>query len=313
MWVVVVLLLGSAVWPARAGLRCWQARVALRRAARLAARREFDLDPYELAGLADNVAVLLMARMHEDGRLVASRSGDITITRALGATDGSGAPGEGDLETALVRWLGPQSTWEFGTLIVDVARCPQVRALRERLAATGLLVDGALRQQALKACTRMGWANATVVLAGVAALGWTLVRGEDWRIPAAAFTALVALAGGVRSVSFPKWRRLTSTGARVLAEAQAADRWKHGSAAVAAHGLSALPEDHDLRVCQNGDWTRAITRRWERSLAPEPEPAPAPAPARHTGRDGGVGACGMGGGGGCGGGGCGGGGCGGGV
>ncbi|GAA1397588.1 hypothetical protein GCM10009639_35200 [Kitasatospora putterlickiae] len=293
MWLVVVLLLGAAVWPARAGLRCRAARGALRRAERSAAGREPDLEPYELAVLAKNVPELFMARMYADGRLVASRSGDVTITRANETTGGSGAPGEGDFETAVVRALGSRSTWGFRLLAWTVAQGPGSRALLERLVAMGLLEDEVLRRRAEKACLRMAWASATIAPVGLVALVWTLARNEDWRVPVVSFTVLLAAALGVRVASLPGWRYATGTGARLLAEARADDRWKHGTAAVAAHGLAALPEDHDLRICREGDDRRtAALLREERSRAPAPPPA----------RDGGVGACGMGCGGGCGGG-----------
>ncbi|MFE7528668.1 hypothetical protein ACFU7Y_23560, partial [Kitasatospora sp. NPDC057542] len=255
MWVVLVLLPAAGAAVAAAAWRCRSALRELRRAERLAAGREFDLDRIELAFLAGVLAELMLVEMYEGGRLVASRSGDVTVTEAAaGAADGPGAghgPGAGDgFEAVAVRWLGPTRTGDIGELIREVDRSPETKALRKRLAAQGLADDEELVKRAREAGERMPAVLVSVAAAGLAALVWTLARHENWLVPLTAFPPLFAAALWINHTSWPPTRSATGLGARVLAAALTSERWKHGRAAVAVRGLAALPEDHDLRICR---------------------------------------------------------------
>ncbi|MGW1178115.1 TIGR04222 domain-containing membrane protein [Kitasatospora sp. NPDC002543] len=256
MGVVPVLLLGTAAGVAAVGLRCRAALRALYRAERRAAGREFDLDASELACLAGTLGQLTLTRMHEAGRLVASRSGDVTATGAAGgpgALDGAGAAGgAGGFEAAAVRALGPTRTCGITRLIRAVDHGAEAKALRARLAARGLAYDEEQADRLGEFGRRTAALLALVVSAGLAALVWTLARGEDWLLPLLAFPPLLAAVLWIGRAARPPAGIATGPGTRVLEAARAGAHRSHGAAAVAVRGLDALPAGHDLRLCQDG-------------------------------------------------------------
>ncbi|MFI2611183.1 TIGR04222 domain-containing membrane protein [Kitasatospora sp. NPDC018619] len=310
MWVVPVLLLGAAVGLAAGWLRSRAALRELHRAERDARGREFDLRPHELAALAGNLAQLTLLELYERGRIVASRSGDVTAT-ATPAAPGAGPQETAPVEEAVVEQLGPTGTGDIGALVTAVERGPQVREVRARLAGAGLVDDEELQERARQASAQMFTVLVSVAATGVAALAWALVTGGNLLLPPAGFAVLFALALWAHRRSWPYLRPTTVLGARVLAEARAARRHPRDRAeAVALDGLEALPADHDLRVCQEA----ARARKAALARAAATKRTASHGTGGRSGGSGGVGAGGCGGG--CGSSGCGsgcGGGCGGGA
>ncbi|WP_224275605.1 TIGR04222 domain-containing membrane protein [Streptomyces sp. LS1784] len=265
MWVVLVLLAGTGMGLAAAWLNFRAKARGLNRAERLAAGREFDLGLEELACLAHHLAELKLLEMYEAGRIVVSRTGDVTATTALACP-------EDGFEAEVVRRLGPTRTGDMGKLITWVDYDPPAQALRSRLAVAGLLND---RELVDRMWLAYGWtpvASGAVAVAGVAAFVFTLVRHDNWLFPLVAFPVLFAVALLVNYLVEPPWEardRYTSLGSRVLSEARAADRREHGPTvdrrehgpmAVALAGLSALPVDHALRICLEASRARARKR-----------------------------------------------------
>ncbi|MFJ9692217.1 hypothetical protein [Kitasatospora sp. NPDC101183] len=68
MWPVVVLLAAAVTAVAVAAVRCYAGLREIHRAERLAAGKEFDLEPVELALLAENLTDLTVMEMYGAGR-----------------------------------------------------------------------------------------------------------------------------------------------------------------------------------------------------------------------------------------------------
>ncbi|MFI6154298.1 TIGR04222 domain-containing membrane protein [Kitasatospora sp. NPDC051170] len=269
MWVVLVLLAAAVAMVVVAAVLCHVRLRTLRRAERLAAGREFDLTRIELALLAGKLGELIVTEMYEAGRLVAARSGDVTLTTTAavgaGAEDGAG----GGFEAAVVRLLGSERTGDLWTLRMALDKSPEVKALRERLAAQGLAYDEELVERAMRVNRLMPTLIGTVFVTGVAAVYWTGAHRGLWPFPLevsalAAFLLPLGAALWLNHVSWPTTLTPTGSGERALEAARAAAP-RHGTAAVALRGLRALPDDHDLRACHAGTGAR-LTARVEESM-----------------------------------------------
>ncbi|MFE4973943.1 TIGR04222 domain-containing membrane protein [Kitasatospora sp. NPDC056651] len=269
MWVVLILFLVTGTALAVVRPRARAALHELYRAEQLAAGREFDLGRDELACLAGHLADLKILEMHGAGLLVASRSGDLTLT-----TPPAGPQGVFEEEAA--RQFGPTRTRDLREVLASLDRSPPAVALRDRLPAQGLHYDDKLRDRVRRIHDWTAVVLASVTVAGVASLVITLARHENGLVPLVPFAALFAAAWLVNHriwMPLSVWGPRTGLGVRVLAEARPTGR-RYGPAAVALDGLSALPAKHDLRICYEASLARARKR----------------APSSHYG----VGFCGMG-------------------
>ncbi|MFE6051879.1 TIGR04222 domain-containing membrane protein [Kitasatospora sp. NPDC056446] len=261
MWLVLVLLLGVGAAVAVAAVRCHVGQRDLRRAERLADGREFDLEPIELAFLAGNLGALTVTEMYEGGRLIASRSGEVTLTTPGAARTGTGAgagaaagDGAGDgFEAVVVRSLGSALTGDLKTLLRAVDGSPEAKALRARLAAHGLADDEELVERVRRVNRRTPVLIGAVAVACAVAGAWTGTHRGLWPTPPAvsllaAFLVPFAAALWINQVSWPPLRSATAPGERVLEAARGAEV-RQGTMTVALWGLTALPAGHDLRTC----------------------------------------------------------------
>ncbi|MGW7446202.1 hypothetical protein [Kitasatospora sp. NPDC054795] len=260
MWLVLVLLPGAGTVMAVAAVRCYGALRKLRRAERLAAGRAFDLESIELAFLAGKVGDLTVAQMYEGGRLVAARSGDVMLTTpaaaGTGAATGDGA-GDG-FEAVVVRSLRSARTGDLKTLFRAVDRSPEAKALRARLAARGLADDEELVERLWRVNRRTPALGGAAVAMSLATVAWTSPHRGLWPVPLAVFLLSLVAVLWINRVSCPSLRTATGPGERVLEAAQAAEPRRHGTAAVALWGLSALHADHDLRTCDAASGARSL-------------------------------------------------------
>ncbi|MBD0673148.1 TIGR04222 domain-containing membrane protein [Streptomyces sp. CBMA156] len=264
MWVALVLLAAAVAAVALAAARCYLGLRKLRRAERLATGREFDLAGIELAFLAGNLGELTVAEMYEGGRLVAARSGDVTLTTpAATGTGAGGEDGAGDgLEAVAVRSLGSARTGDLRTLLRAVDGSPEAKALRARLAAQGLADSEELVERVRRVNRRTPVLIGAVVVACSVAGAWMNTHRGLWPVPLAdcllaAFLVPFAAALWTNQVSWPPLRTATAPGERVLGAARAAEL-RQGTATVALWGLTALPAGHDLRTCEAA--TRTLLR-----------------------------------------------------
>ncbi|WP_157881986.1 hypothetical protein [Streptomyces rubellomurinus] len=255
---------------------------------------------YELACLARHVGETALLLMHERGDLVASRSGDVTVTRRKL---------KGDFEAAVVASVGQVRTRDLLHVVAEVEAGSAVAALRCRLTRRGLLQDGNLYLRAATAAARLRLVLGLSMTAGVVAVCWMVADGGNGLPAALAFEALCCAVVLFVRRHRPHRRHTTALGDRVLARARAQARWRDTWGSVAFGGLNALPPEHELRLALAASQARAQAVREAAVAAARARRA---ARASEGGHDGGGvgGACG---GAGCGGGGCGGGGCGGGC
>ncbi|GAA1158067.1 hypothetical protein GCM10009664_27280 [Kitasatospora gansuensis] len=248
MWLVPILLLLSvvAVGLVRAWIR--KGAVEFYRAERENADGSLaDLDVYQLARLAKTVKATVLVGMYEQGRLVASTSGTVTVVD----------PEPRDrVEAALIEAAGPTRTVRITKLFeADLGRDAERDA---ELARRGLLEDRELYDRvAGPRASAARLVAVLVLLAGVVSVWWSVAQGKDVLRPAAFFVAILSVA--MRSVfRWPPLRRFPTDLADRLLAAARADVGKAVGAgdagdpplvrAVALHGLSALPKDHDLVV-----------------------------------------------------------------
>ncbi|WP_031074117.1 hypothetical protein [Streptomyces sp. NRRL WC-3742] len=253
MLLVLVLLLGAGTVTAVSTVRCRRAVRGLYRAERLAAGREFDLTRTELAYLAGNLGAMTVTTMHEGGRLVATRSGDVTLTTpaAAGTWAGTGAGDRAgnDFEEVAVGWLRSAHPNDLRLLLRVVDTSPEAKALRARLAVQGLAYDEELVERVRWVDQRKARLAGALAAMLVAALEWPRAFPGLWPIPLAVLLPSLAAAFWITCVSTPPLRTTTGPGERVLKAALAAEPRRRGTAAVALRGLTALPADHDLRTC----------------------------------------------------------------
>ncbi|MET8544076.1 TIGR04222 domain-containing membrane protein [Kitasatospora sp. NPDC004799] len=264
MWVVPGLLVGTAAAVAATWLNAGVWLSKLYRAERRARGREFDPSPEEVACLAGHLVELRLLKMYDAGRIVVSRQGDVT------ATTTSTGP-EDYFEAAAVGRLGPTRTGDLRMLTTWLDDDAPPHAVRRRLVAAGLLHDRKLLDRASLAEESMAVVSFAVAAVGVAAFVYALVRHENWLLPLLGFPALFAVARlAITLVDlYGDFSWHTGLGSRVLSEARSADRREHGPAvdrrehapmAVALAGLSALPAEHDLRICLEASRARARAR-----------------------------------------------------
>ncbi|MFE4356901.1 TIGR04222 domain-containing membrane protein [Kitasatospora sp. NPDC056800] len=264
MWVVPGLLVGAGTAVAATWLNAGVWMGKLYGIERRAKGREFDPSVEEVACLAGHLVELRLLKMHDAGRIVVSRSGDVTAT--VTATDP-----EDYFEAAAVRSLGPTRTGDMRTLTMWLDDDAPPHAVRRRLVAAGLLNDAKLLDRASLAEELMVLVSFVVAAVGVAAFVYALVRDESWLLPLLAFSVLFAVARlAVALVDmYGDFSRHTGLGSRVLSEARSADRREHGPTAdrrehapmaVALVGMSALPAEHALRVCLEASRARASAR-----------------------------------------------------
>ncbi|MFE4516358.1 TIGR04222 domain-containing membrane protein [Kitasatospora sp. NPDC056783] len=268
MWVVPGLLAvaGAAVAVTWLNAGVWMGR--LYGAERRAKGREFEPSVEEVACLAGHLVELRLLAMYDAGRIVVSRSGDVTATAAAATTS---TDPEDYFEAAAVRTLGPTRTGDMRTLTMWLDDDAPPHAVRRRLVAAGLLNDAKLLDRASLAEESMALVSFVVAAVGVAAFVYALVRGENWLLPLLAFPALFAVArlAIVLVDMYGDFGRHTGLGSRVLSEARSADRREHGPTvdrhehapmAVALAGMSALPAGHALRICLEASRARASAR-----------------------------------------------------
>ncbi|MFJ2864038.1 TIGR04222 domain-containing membrane protein [Kitasatospora sp. NPDC087314] len=246
MWVVSGLLVGTGAAVAATWLNAGVWMGKLYRAERRAKGREFDPSLEEVACLARHLVELRLLEMYDAGRIVVSRKGDVTATTTSTSTGPAG-----NFEAAAVRELGPTRTGDLQMLTKWLDDDAPPHAVRRRLVAAGLLNDRKLLDRASLAEESMVLVSFVVAVVGVAAFVYALVRHENWLLPLLAFPALFAVARLVITLvdMYGNFSRHTGLGSRVLSEARSADRREHAPMAVALAGLSALPAEHDLRIC----------------------------------------------------------------
>ncbi|MFJ8474032.1 TIGR04222 domain-containing membrane protein [Kitasatospora sp. NPDC094011] len=261
MWVVPGLLVatGAAVAVTWLMAGIWMGK--LYRVERRSKGREFDPSPEDVACLAGHLVELRLLTMYDAGRIVVSRSGDVTATTTTSSP-------EHYFEAAAVHKIGPTRTGDLEMLTKWLDDDAPPHAVRSRLVAEGLLHDGKLLDRAELAEEWMALVSYAVAAVGVAAFVYALVRHENWLLPLLAFPALFAVALSANTLvdKYGDFKRHTGLGSRVLSEAWSTDRREHGPAsnrrehapmAVALAGLSALPAEHDLRICLEASRTRS--------------------------------------------------------
>ncbi|WP_327677542.1 TIGR04222 domain-containing membrane protein [Kitasatospora sp. NBC_00458] len=328
MGAVTVLFLAAI---AVVGLNVFRAAAAVAglRRAELAPRRSgFTPGTYELAYLAEHLAETAVAVMHQEGRLVASRSGTVTVTDPATAAETAVAA-----EATVILAAGPTRTRPLAELLADrrlsgwqlAEASPE---LRERLVASGLLRDQQLYARARAGYDSAPYAPVLVGLMGAVALWQADLHEGPLGLVQAGFGVLFAAALAVALWPRPKPSHTTELGRKVLARARASADGESPALVVALGGLYALPPDHPLAVARAAPPAPPEpVRRSAPPVAPPASPGPSDAPPgapsdarptrsdtpRSTGRQdppepgwGGVGTGGLGGGG-CGGAGCGGG------
>ncbi|MFJ9694366.1 hypothetical protein [Kitasatospora sp. NPDC101183] len=270
MLLILVLLLGAGTVITVATVRCHRAVRRLYRAERLAAGREFDLTRTELAHLAGNLGAMTVAKMHEGGRLVAARSGDVTLTTPAAAGTGAGAEAGdrtgNEFEAVAVRLYTSAHADDLNYLLMSVDTSPEAKALRARLAAQGLAYDEELVERVRWVDQRKARLGGSLVVMFLATLGWPRAFPGVWPVPLPVLLLSFAAVFWATGASTPPPRTTTGPGERVLKAARAAEPLRKGTAAVALRGLSALPADHDLRTCDAGSRRRSQEARRQEEI-----------------------------------------------
>jgi uncharacterized protein (TIGR04222 family) len=205
------------------------------------------VDLYEaayLAGGPERVVDLTLVTMAEHGRLHLAHTGWTTVVEASARTE---------LERAALEAIGPEGQCPTSELRAALASGPTVQQLAGRLAAAGLAVPKALREDVAAAVAAVRRAGLTT-LALLAAALCTVGRGDGAAAPLLAWFALpLVLAGGTLALArielYPVTRWAAPNGQALLRALRPRRTVRSTDLllAVAVAGLSAV-SDRRLRV-----------------------------------------------------------------
>ncbi|WP_330334330.1 hypothetical protein OHS33_34350 [Streptomyces sp. NBC_00536] len=257
----VLLLLVSIGAVVHADLRIRRALEELTRPERTARAQ----DPYvpglhALARLAGHLDETVLAVMHGEGRLVAFRSGVVTLTDVTPRD-----PVEDPVIQAVRGVHGDGRSADLRRLLLEAGDGPAAGEIDGDLARRGLTREWSAHYEARRAFDPAPKTAAFVAAAAGASLWWTLAHGRGFALPLAAFLPVLTWAVVVaRRRRRPRRRGTTDLGDEVLARAaEALGDPPSAPYAVALGGLVALPPDHDLRLAHEGSEALAEAA-WER-------------------------------------------------
>ncbi|MFF2076013.1 TIGR04222 domain-containing membrane protein [Kitasatospora sp. NPDC058162] len=238
-------LVGTALW-------CRAARAELYRVERsLAGPPEAELEVYELAGIADHLAQLLLLEAFERGA-VSVRGGGYLVAE--------GRPGGRGFYAALLAAAEARTDGDLLAVEARLGRQPALRAFQAGLAERGLVRDPGLRRRLNRAA---GWGSAggpLLVVSGVVGVGWVVAEHRNVLLPAGAFVLLIALLLLVGDRVFRREpRHATDHGEQLLRLARSDPAWRDLQGRVALYGYYALPEGHLLKEA----WQASRARREE--------------------------------------------------
>ncbi|MGW2398235.1 TIGR04222 domain-containing membrane protein [Kitasatospora sp. NPDC001664] len=209
------------------------------------------LDAAFLAGGPARVVDTVIVRMQQEGRLIVSRSGQVTVTDR-NARDA--------VEAVLITVAGSSGRTDLSTVRRELARSEHVQRIGDGLAARGLMRRPDLFRKAMGARRLFWFVQLVVIGLGVlAAIDWLgLSAAEQGSRSAPFFPFLGLLMVGLfwLAVSKPERARITPAGVRQLELIRTGSPWQpHDAAvfggalllgAVAVDGLDSL-EDLELR------------------------------------------------------------------
>ncbi|WP_280695928.1 TIGR04222 domain-containing membrane protein [Kitasatospora sp. GP82] len=263
MWIVALviacLLVGTTLLRARA------ARRRMLGAADLGAPKTSAPALYDVACLTGSerrVVEVAIVGMHETGRLIAARSGKVTITTKK-ARD--------PVEMSIL--LAAGTTWQRDLLelIREASAGKAARDVRTGLVRHGLALDSSLRYALIQAVYRVESALVAALVLGGLAVGWVLWQEQQVVWPITAFAVLTGSGFIIKRRMWPGGATATPAAKQYLALALKESPWRpHSDAgvdeagaarlgAVALRGLSALPNGHDLLTAKEGSDTRSRT------------------------------------------------------
>ncbi|MGW3042133.1 TIGR04222 domain-containing membrane protein [Kitasatospora sp. NPDC001159] len=254
MWVFLGSFLASVaylVWTVR---WCRSAREELYRVERsITEPAGPELEPYELAVVADNSAELLLFEAYERGAVGVRASGHLTA---------EGRSGGRSFHSALLAAIEARPGLDLLAVTAELKKQPTLKEVHRELAARGLVRDEELRRRLNRA---VGWGTGVyplTVLLGLLSVIWT--AGEHWNvlIPLGAFALLLGAAALVGNRTFENsYRHRTVHGERVLRLARTDARRQDGPDQVALRGFHGLPERHPLKVAWEASDARETERR----------------------------------------------------
>ncbi|PBC77340.1 uncharacterized protein (TIGR04222 family) [Streptomyces sp. TLI_235] len=226
---VLVLATGAAVSVTNARLR----RVPHPRG--LSGRGLELLETAFLAGGPTRVAVTALIRMQQEGRVIVSRSGTVTVTD----------PQPRDaVEAALIEAAGPGRQQDAHVLRLAVARSAAVQEIGDRLAERGLMRRPDRHRALVRARIVFGLALlATVALGVFAMVDWAGRSFEDryTGAPPVLPFAILLIVGVIFLVATrPDKGRVTPAGRRQLSMMKEGGAWRPWDVAAPAAALAVL-------------------------------------------------------------------------
>ncbi|MFF2144579.1 TIGR04222 domain-containing membrane protein [Kitasatospora sp. NPDC058190] len=250
MWAFAGFLLVSAAYLVWTVLWCRSAQEELYRVERSVTEPAGpELELYELAAVADNLAVLLLFEAYERGTVGVSASGYLTA---------EGRSGGRSFYSALLAGIEARPGADLLTVVPELNRQPELVEVHRELAARGLLRDAELRRRLDRAVSWGVGSYPLIVLLGVAGAIWAAAEHRNVLIPLGAFALLLAVAALVGDRAFVEsHQHRTVHGDRAL-RAGGDDRRRDLSGQVALHGFSGLPEEHPLRGSYRACVERAV-------------------------------------------------------
>ncbi|MGW4894530.1 TIGR04222 domain-containing membrane protein [Kitasatospora sp. NPDC004240] len=277
-----VLLLVWGVGLLTVELRIRRSLDDLHRAERRATAAGYDPELYELACLTDRLRDTVLTVMHVEGRLVASRSGTVTLTDP---------EPRHPAETTVIEAFQGTRTLKLDAVRDGVHGHAARERLRQDLVRNGLSQDVTLRIAAADAVRAGRWSPVVILLAGAATTAFALAHGAGAFVPVTAHLVLLVPALAIACRTGPQGDRVTELGHRAIARARAAGRDGDDRLAVAVEGLSALPESHALALALAA---RRKAEAERRRKAAEERPKNEEPPGRSSDNFGGIGTGGLG-------------------
>ncbi|WP_158845558.1 TIGR04222 domain-containing membrane protein [Streptomyces sp. NRRL WC-3742] len=247
MFAVAWALVCVTVWQLSRSLR------RLRAVVEPAAARTAELGLYEvafLAGQEERVVETAIAGMHENGRLV--------VSRTLVQTTITDPKPRDEVEAAVIDAVGTSRSAKSGVLLQVAKKDERVRRIGARLRALGMYVDPDRRTAVLRARGRLVNALIAVFFLGWVAIGWEVVVRSEVLGPVVAFPVLLIAGCVAWSRLRPDTEGATEAGRDYLRQLGKRNDWRPRNNAgldgtdaallgsVALQGYHGLPVGHAL-------------------------------------------------------------------